>query len=193
MAGNYLTQMVAEAVAAVDAEPVLKQQRGLLIPAAVSARITVGSLGGLLRRLFGSDPQDLPFNYQPSDYPITVPASTAPISSDVVVSQDSDFYAQRMAITSGNDGSAAVDFRINLQWGGNDRRWVNSVPGVHALAVQGTGQRPFIFPNPIYLPANSRLTVTLTSITSTGRTVFVDFLGRKAADVAALDLTTRRQ
>lgn len=190
---NELTKMIAEAVAAVDAHPDLRAQRALCIPAAVSARITVGSLGGLLKRLFGSDPLDLPFCYQPSDYPIAVPASVAPISSDVVVSQDSDFYAQRMALTSGNDGSGTFDFRINLQWGGNDRRWVNSNSGIHALAVRGDGRQPFIFPNPIYLPANSRLTVTLTSITAAARTVFVDFLGRKAADVAALDLSTRRQ
>lgn len=190
---TILVEQIRDAYNAVMASgPDIARNAAYVLPAVVSARITAGSLGGLLKRLFGSDPLDLPFVYQCFDYPIAIPASTVAISSDVTVSQDSDFYAQRMGVTIGNDGTGAADFRLNMQWGNNDRRYVNSQAGVHAFQVAGSGQRPFIFPNPIYLPANARLTVTLTSITSTARSVFVDLLGRKAADVASLDITTRR-
>lgn len=192
-ANKILIEQIQESYdSVIAAGPEISRNAAYILPAVVSARITAGSLGGLLKRLFGSDPLDLPFVYQCFDYPIPVPASTATVSSDVLVSQDSDFYAQRLGLTIGNAGTEAADFRVNFQWGNNDRRYVNSQLGVHAFQLAGSGQRPFIFPNPIYLPANARLTVSLTSITSTARNVYVDFLGRKAADVASLDITTRR-
>lgn len=167
--------------------------RAAALGAVVSAVITSKSLGGLLKRLFGVSNRDIPYALQTSTYPILTTATVGvPTSSDVNVTQDSDFYAQRMAITSGNDGTGTFDFLFNLRFNSKDMRFASNANGGHVLGYQGTGQRPFVWPQPLYLPRNQTVTIILTQLVAAQRTVFVDLIGRKTVDVASLQLTQRR-
>ncbi len=176
------------------AQAILREpERSLALPAIISAVITSKSLGGLMKRLFGVSNRDIPYNIQSDTYPlVTLAAVGSQAISTFSVTQDSDFYAQRMGITSGNAGAGAFDFTLQLLYNSSDRRWSSRQNGGHVLAYQGTGQRPFVFPQPLYVPRNSQLSVSITQIAATANTVFVDLIGRKTVDVNALDLTTRR-
>jgi len=159
----------------------------------ISAVITSKSLGGLLKRLFGVSNRDIPYAIQTTVYPIVTTATIGvPTSSDVNVTQDSDFFAQRMAITSGNDGTGVFDFLFQMRFNSKDMRFGSNNNGGHVLGYQGTGQRPFVWPQPLYLPRNQTVTIILTQLTANARTVFVDLIGRKTVDVSSLQLTTRR-
>ncbi len=163
-----------------------------VLPALISGVVTSKSIGGLMRKLFGVSNRDLPYIVQPQTYPcVTTATAGARDQFPSQISQDSDFYAMRLSIISGNDGSGTFDSLLNLKWGANDRFWVQGL-GTHVLALNGNGRDPYVFPQPIYLARNSTLFSIFTALTANARTYFIDFHGRKTVDVSSLDLTTRR-
>ena len=167
----------------------------MIIPAAVSAAMTSASLGGLLQRLFGFsyDTREQFYFYQPTDYPLTTNASAGgTAATQIIITQDADFIASKITYVVGDDGTAARDQKVQLIFSNNDRQWSSQQGGIHALAIGGTGQLPYILPKPWLISRNSRINVTITSITANARAVYADLHGFKVLDVSSLDLTTRR-
>lgn len=188
-----LLDSVGDAVAV--AQTLGEPMRSLALPGIITGVISAKSIGGILKRLFGTANRDQIYAVQTNTYPIVTTAAVgvgATNSADFNITQDSDFYAMRMAITSGNDGTGTFDFLIQLTLNASGRRLMFNQGGGHVLGYQGTGQRPFVFPNPLFLPRNQTMTVSLSMLTANVRTVFIDLIGRKTLDVSALDLTTRR-
>lgn len=166
-----------------------------VMPAVVSAAVTSSSLGGLLNRLFGYtyDSRETVYLYEPTDYPITGSSSAnGTATSQIVITQDSDFLCSKLTVVNGDDGTASRDVRIQFTFTNTDRQWASSYGGVHAVAIGGTGQLPYILPKPWLISRNSRINIVVTSITANSRAVYIDFHGVRVADVNALDLTTRR-
>ena len=166
-----------------------------VMPAVVSAAVTSSSLGGLLNRLFGYtyDSRETVYLYEPTDYPIIGSASAGgTATSQIVITQDSDFLCSKMTVLSGDAGATANDVRLQFIFTNTDRQWASSQGGVHGVAIGGTGQLPYILPKPWLISRNSRINITMTSITANARSIYIDFHGVRVADVNALDLTTRR-
>lgn len=191
--GASTQRAIAEAIR--DAQAAGGPYAGSITPAAVSAAMTSASLGGLLQRLFGYayDSREQVYFYQPTDYPLTSSASAGGTAqTQIVITQDADFIASKITYVVGDDGTAARDQKVQLIFSNNDRQWSSQQGGLHALAIGGTGQLPYILPKPWLISRNSRINVTLTSITANSRSCYLDLHGFKALDVSSLDLTTRR-
>lgn len=190
---DRLAENVSDALAVADMLP--EPKRSLALPAIINATITAKSLGGLLKKLFGVANRDMPYYLQTQTYPIAATAGTAGVSARDVfsITQDSDFYAMRMAYCSGDAGTVAVECLLQLVRQSNGQQMFSNANGGHMQNYQGTGQRPFVFPNPLFIPRNQTISVIFTNIAAVAQGPFyLDFIGRKAVDVSALDLTSRR-
>ena len=191
--GASTQRAIAEAIK--DAQMGGGPYANTIIPAAVSAAMTSASLGGLLQRLFGYayDSREQVYFYQPTDYPLASNAAAGgTASTQIIITQDADFIASKITYVVGDDGTAARDQKLQLIFSNNDRQWSSQQGGLHALAIGGTGQLPYILAKPWLISRNSRVNITITSITASSRTCYVDLHGYKALDVSSLDLTTRR-
>ena len=191
--GAYTQNVIADAIR--DAQKGGGPYAASILPAAVSAAMTSASLGGLLQRLFGFtyDTREQFYFYQPTDYPLTTNASAGgTAATQIIITQDADFIASKITYVVGDDGTAARDQKVQLIFSNNDRQWSSQQGGIHALAIGGTGQLPYILPKPWLISRNSRINVTITSITANARAVYADLHGFKVLDVSSLDLTTRR-
>lgn len=191
--GASTQSAIAEAIA--DARSVGGPYANAIIPAAVSAAMTSRSLGGLLQRLFGYtyDAREMPYIYQPQDYPIASSATAGvAVGSQIVVTQDADFVASKITGIVGVAGATTADLTVQMIFSNTDRQWTTQAGGSHVLACSGTAQRPYILPKPWLIARNSRIQMRVTSLSANSRDLYWDVHGFKVLDVSALDLTTRR-
>lgn len=189
-------ESVEDAVAVSQQLP--EPHRSLALPAIISAVITAKSLGGLLKRLFGVSNRDLPYTLTTDTYPIaaTAAAAGAQSSSNLTITQDSDFYAKRWSIVCGDDGTGDNRGYLQIIRLNNGLRLFSPTNGVHILPYRGTGLStapPFVLPQPLFFPRNTSAQIIITAITANAvGPVYFQLDGLKAVDVSSLNITNRR-
>lgn len=125
--------------------------------------------------------------FQTDPYPLTGSAvAGGTVTGQIQVSMAGAFVLCRHATYA-----TTVDFALAWTFSGSDRRWTSRQNGGHAQNIGGTGNWPFIYPQPYVWNGGSNVTVTVESLTAASRTIYVDFIGWRVWDVAALDLTRR--
>lgn len=189
-------ESVEDAVAVSQQLP--EPHRSLALPAIISAVITAKSLGGLLKRLFGVSNRDLPYTVATDTYPIaaTAAAAGAQSSSNLTITQDSDFYAKRWSLVMDDDGAGSKKALIQIIRLNTGLRLFSPTNGVHVIPYLGTGlspNPPFVLPQPLFFPRNTSAQVIITAIAATAvGPAYFQVDGLKAVDVSSMNITNRR-
>jgi hypothetical protein len=120
-----------------------------------------------------------PFTYS-AQFPITTFIGGATVPINISINADSDFvirYTNLAAWSAAGVPVVTPDYTLIFFDTGSGRNLQDQA--IHVATVTGTGQLPFIWPEPKLIKGNSTLVVTLTNLTAIPALAYVTLSGFK--------------
>lgn len=120
-----------------------------------------------------------PFHYS-AQFPLATFVVGATLTANVNINNDADFIIRYSSVTAYSAPGVFVpgpDVTVSLFDTGSGRNW-QDVPQ-HIANVLGTGQLPFIWPEPAKIAGGSVLQVTATNLGPAGMLMYITFSGLK--------------
>lgn len=120
-----------------------------------------------------------PFSYS-AIFPLATFIVGATLPVNVNINNEADFVIRQSMLTAYSAPGVFVpapDLTVSLFDTGSGRNWQDQPQ--HVSNVLGTGQLPFLWPEPVRLTGGSVLTVTMTNLGPAAMLAYVTFSGMK--------------
>lgn len=158
--------------------------------AVVIGKLLEGAVRGALKNVFGPQDGMSPYALAFDDNPLTTTNTVgAQNTTQLRIPAAYDFIWKRWACVSSADGTAVLDFLVQIRFGNTDRNWTNALAGVHAASLVNVRRDPYELPQPLLIPRLTQVNLTTQMTAAQTRTVYSYLLGVIRYDYNLQDLT----